>query len=245
LYQRIHRRTARRASTKLGNALPDALLLQAAEEALDDSVLLRRVRRDELLAEPLVAACRPEAPALEDQPVVGADDRRRAVRPQRAEAIDARLLERTLGFFGAAPAGELVTDDLAIMAVDHHRQVGPAVSPAVDVRHVHRPPFVASRGAAPATPHAWAGCRLTLVDEPTVQREHAVYGFAVDRHAFVETQQGPPPVVAEGRMLPDEPLEARGEDLVDQVPAESASSPPPPSAVPLTGHRPDARRRPA
>lgn len=32
-------------------ALPDALLLQAAEEALDDPVLLRRVRRDELLAE--------------------------------------------------------------------------------------------------------------------------------------------------------------------------------------------------
>src|SRR4029434_8012531 len=61
--------------------LPDALLFQAAEEALDHPVLLRRVGRDELLREPIVTTRRPKAPALIDQPVVGADHRGGSRRP--------------------------------------------------------------------------------------------------------------------------------------------------------------------
>src|SRR4030095_9768094 len=53
--------------------LPDTFLLQAAEEALDDAVLLRRVGRDELLGQPIVATRRPKPPALIDQDVVRAD----------------------------------------------------------------------------------------------------------------------------------------------------------------------------
>lgn len=46
--------------------LPDALFLQAAEEALDHPVLLRRVRGNELLAQPvvLVAAQPPDGGAF-------------------------------------------------------------------------------------------------------------------------------------------------------------------------------------
>ena len=55
---------------------PDALLFQAAEESLDDPVLLRAVRGDELLLEPVVLAGGPETAALEDQPIVAADNRR-------------------------------------------------------------------------------------------------------------------------------------------------------------------------
>src|SRR5262249_19511546 len=50
--------------------LPDALFLQAAEEAFDHPVLLRRVRRDEFLAQALVPTRGAEATALEDQAVV-------------------------------------------------------------------------------------------------------------------------------------------------------------------------------
>src|SRR5262245_37070894 len=48
---------------------PDALLLEAAKEALDQPVLLGRVRRDELLGEPVVAAGGPKAPTLKHQPL--------------------------------------------------------------------------------------------------------------------------------------------------------------------------------
>src|SRR5262245_10641367 len=43
--------------------LPDTFLFHAAEEPLDDPVLLRRVGGDELLGEPVVPTRRPEAPA--------------------------------------------------------------------------------------------------------------------------------------------------------------------------------------
>jgi hypothetical protein len=40
--------------------LPDTLLLQTAEESLDNPVLLRCVRRDELLRQPIVPTGSPE-----------------------------------------------------------------------------------------------------------------------------------------------------------------------------------------
>ncbi len=80
---------------------PDALLLEAAEEALDQAVLLRRVWRDEFLLQSVVAAGGAEAAALEDQSVIAANDRRRSRGAQRSEAGDARLLERSLCFLRA------------------------------------------------------------------------------------------------------------------------------------------------
>ena len=50
----VHRRP--RSGTVGEVVLPDVLLFQAAEEALDDAVLLRRVGRDVLLRETVVAA---------------------------------------------------------------------------------------------------------------------------------------------------------------------------------------------
>ena len=66
--------------------LPGAFFLQRPKEAFDHSVLLRRVRRDEFLAQPVVATRRPEPLALEDQAVVRPDDRRLPCRAQGAEA---------------------------------------------------------------------------------------------------------------------------------------------------------------
>src|SRR5262249_60070761 len=54
--------------------LPDALLFQAAEEALYDPVLFWGVGRDELLAEAVVPARRPKPPTLKDESVVRSHD---------------------------------------------------------------------------------------------------------------------------------------------------------------------------
>src|SRR5689334_16930103 len=91
--------------------LPDALFLQAPEEALDHPVLLWRVGRDKLLAQAIVLARGAKAPTLEDEPVVAAEHRRLAVRSQRPEAIDARGLERPLRLLGPAAAREFVADE--------------------------------------------------------------------------------------------------------------------------------------
>jgi len=55
--------------------LPYTLLLEAAKEPLDDSVLLGRTGCDELLAQVIVTAGGAKAPALEDQPIVAAHHR--------------------------------------------------------------------------------------------------------------------------------------------------------------------------
>src|SRR5678816_3375410 len=88
---------ARHGETCVGEALevalPDALLLEAAEEALDHPVLLWGVGCDEFLPKPVVAACGPEASALEDESVVAPEQRSLSLGPQRTEAGDAGLLD--------------------------------------------------------------------------------------------------------------------------------------------------------
>ena len=53
--------------------LPDALLFQRTEEALDHAVLLGCVGRDELLRQPVVAAGDAEAACHEDEPAIEYD----------------------------------------------------------------------------------------------------------------------------------------------------------------------------
>jgi hypothetical protein len=52
--------------------LPDTLLFEAAKEAFDDAILLRRVWRDEFLLQPVVATGSAEPPALKDEAIVPA-----------------------------------------------------------------------------------------------------------------------------------------------------------------------------
>ena len=51
--------------------LPDTFLLETAEEAFDDAILLGRIRRDELLLQPIVSTGLARLSAtLENQPVI-------------------------------------------------------------------------------------------------------------------------------------------------------------------------------
>src|SRR5208282_2238473 len=91
--------------------LPDALLLETAKEAFDNSILFGSVRRDELLAEPVVAAGGAKAPALKDQAIVAAHHRRQTGGTRCTEPCEAGLLECPLSFLGAAGQGELKASD--------------------------------------------------------------------------------------------------------------------------------------
>lgn len=82
--------------------LPDALLLEASEEAFDEPVLLRRVGRHELLLEAVVAAGGSESLALEDEAVVASDDGRGSFWSKRSKTSDASCFKRTFCFPGAA-----------------------------------------------------------------------------------------------------------------------------------------------
>ena len=54
---------------------PDALFLETTKEALDEAILLWRIGRNELLAQPVIAAGGAKAPALEDEAVIAANYR--------------------------------------------------------------------------------------------------------------------------------------------------------------------------
>ena len=76
--------------------LPGALLFQAAEEPLDQAILLGRIGRRELLPEPVVPAGLTKAATLEDESVVAPNYRRGSIGTERPKATDAGLLERSL-----------------------------------------------------------------------------------------------------------------------------------------------------
>src|SRR5580704_1122675 len=63
---------------------PDALLFKATKEALDETILLRRIGRNEFLTEPVIAAGGAKAPALEDESIVTTYYRCRTFRSKRA-----------------------------------------------------------------------------------------------------------------------------------------------------------------
>jgi hypothetical protein len=63
LYQCIQSRITRRA------ALPDTLFRETAKEPLDDLVLLRWIRSDEFLLEPIVSTLLPKPPTWKINPL--------------------------------------------------------------------------------------------------------------------------------------------------------------------------------
>jgi len=159
--------------------LPGALLLQAAKESLDETVLLRRVRRDELLFQSVVSAGATKPAALEDEAIVRANDRRVSSWPQSSEPADTRLFECPLGFSSASSERELIADDFAVMAIDDGGQVCPAVTTARDMRQVHGPPLVASFGLA--TPAANSRSRRVgaLMHEPAFVSQNSVNHLSI------------------------------------------------------------------
>ena len=87
---------------RLEPMLPDTFLLETAKEALDHAILLRRVRRDEFLLEPVVATGLLEPTALKDQAIVTAQHRRRPGRSKRVKALQTHGSDGPLGLVRSA-----------------------------------------------------------------------------------------------------------------------------------------------
>ena len=158
--------------------LPNTLLLRAPEEALDYAVLLRSVRRDELVAEAAAAACGAKAPNGEDQPVIAPDDRRRAVGTERPGATRPRPPLGVFGLAGSPTKRELLADDLAV-AVDDCGQVAPSRrnQQQMCVRSIAQ--RVSEADATLRSPRSRQRCHLPLVHEPALGRKDAVDGLRV------------------------------------------------------------------
>lgn len=95
--------------------LPHALLFETAKEPFDDAVLLRGIRRDELLLQAIIPTGLPKPPALEDQAVVAPHGRRQAHGPQGSKARQARGFHGAFGLLRPPAPGELVANQFAIM----------------------------------------------------------------------------------------------------------------------------------
>ena len=109
--------------------LPDAFFLQAREEALDEAVLLRSVRGNALLAEPLVSARCSVDSALKHEAGVAPDDRLGPLWADCPETLDAGRLQGSLGLLRSGSQGEFVADNLPLVTIDDSRKLTPAVSP--------------------------------------------------------------------------------------------------------------------
>jgi hypothetical protein len=78
----------------LKDVLPDTLFFETPKEPFDDPILFRRIRRDELLCQPIIPTGLPKATTLKDQPIVTPQDwrshRSQGAEPRRQAASTAR-----------------------------------------------------------------------------------------------------------------------------------------------------------
>ena len=183
-------------------AMPvDALFLERPDDALDQSVLLRAMRRDELLFQPIAADQARIVPTGKNQPIVRAQQKRTGDPPQRPKPGDERLLQCRRG--GACPATprQLPAQQFPCMAVDHERQGQPAIVAAPDPAEVRRPAFIRTRGNRGERLDPRTKANRALADLPAFDLEDPL-----DR-VLVETQEISHRAIAEGGLLLDHRLD--------------------------------------
>ncbi len=122
-----------------------ALLLQYSDHTFDHPVLLRAVRRDELLAKAVATHHPRVCPRGEDQPVIRPQKERAIDAPEAAEACYQRLLERRRCRRRFAATRKLPAEQLSRVTVDDERQGLPTVTTGPDVAQIGGPAFVRHR----------------------------------------------------------------------------------------------------
>lgn len=98
---------------------PDAFLFKTTKEALDETIPLQRMWRNELLTQRVMAASGAKAPALKNQSVIAANYRCRTLRMHSSEACQTGLFERPLGFLGTTAEREFIAGQFPIVTVDN------------------------------------------------------------------------------------------------------------------------------
>src|ERR1700728_3499982 len=194
---------------------PNALLFETSKEALDETILLGRIGRNELLAQPVIATGGAKAPALEDKSIVTAYYRCRTFRAHSAEARQASLLERPLGFPGTTAQREFIAGHFPVVTINNRREMAPAVSSRGNVRDIHCPALIAALRTASESMDPLPWRQRTLMHEPTFEHQQSIHRLTIYADPFDETQHRPQAPVTEGRILLDQPLDAFRQDFVE------------------------------
>lgn len=105
-----------------------ALFFQCSDDPLDHAAVLRAVRRDELLSEPVTACEARIGPRVEDEPNVRPQQERLGNASERSEPRDQRLLERDHRRRCLTASRELPTEELSRVKVDDESQSLPAIT---------------------------------------------------------------------------------------------------------------------
>lgn len=191
------------------HVLPDAFFLETAEEPFNDPSLFRRIRRDELLLQPIISTGLPKPPTLEDQSIVTPQDRR-PHGPQYPEPGQAGGFHRALGLLRPTPQRELLPNDFPIMTINHCQHMGSTILAARNMCHIHGPPFIASTRPTDPALHTRTRGGDAVMHEPPLLFQHSIDRFAIDADPVLAAQQHPQEAIAKRRMLLDQLVEAFG-----------------------------------
>jgi hypothetical protein len=122
-----------------------ALLLQGSDDALHQTVLLRTVRRDERLLQPIAPYQPGVLSTREDQAIVGAQQERFLDASQSPVPADQRLLQGGCRSRGLVVSGKWPTQQFPAVAIDHQCHGQPAVPATPDPRQVRGPALIRCR----------------------------------------------------------------------------------------------------
>ena len=179
---------------RLKPMLSDTFLFETPKEPFNDPILFRRIRRDELLLQPIVSTGLSKSPTLEDQPIVAAEDRC-ALRTQGSQIAADTPLRPPVPPPLPDCAGRTHSPSLPDHAINDRRQMRPTILSTINMRHIHGPAFVAAiRPTRPALhARAWGGD--ALMHEPPVLLQHTIDGLPIDEKSVPESQQHPQPPI--------------------------------------------------
>ena len=94
-----------------------------------------------------------------------------------------------------------IPDNLAIMTINHCRQVAPTISPTGNMGHIHRPPLVTLDGTTPQPLGTRTRRARALMHHPTLQPERPIDRLPIDHEPLAVPQQRPQTPVPIGRIL--------------------------------------------
>lgn len=93
------------------------------------------------------------------------------------------------------------------MAIDHCREMAPAVPPAGYLCHIHRPPLITLEGTTPQPLRARTRRARAVMHSRALEPERPIHRFPIDHEPLAVSQQRSQVPVARGRILLNEPVQ--------------------------------------
>jgi hypothetical protein len=179
----------------------NALVLGGSDDPLDHAVLLRGVRGDELLLQPIALDQGGVASAREDQAVVRSQKERLLNAAKVPVASDQGLLQRGLCGLGSSAAAEVPSEQFPGVAIDHQGQRSPVVPATPNPAHIRGTALIWSRGNRRQRLNPRPESNRSFTNLPAHDLEHALDGV------LVHVQQVRYGAIPEGRVLLDHGLD--------------------------------------